>query len=288
MFIWNLISAGLVAISALASAVTANAMSPNNVICGSLASDAFKEMSKQLAKGEAIDRSLGRRSTQEIDVSVYVHVVASSQKKNDGYISDETVHSQLQVLRSDYEPVGISFSLKSIDRTINATWAKGVDLERMWQSVRNGTYNELNIWIVPGFYHYGLCSYPAAGEDLEYASYVDGCTIHSGTVPGGQEKKYNLGKTLTHEVGHWFGLLHTFEGGCKGDGDSIDDTPAEASPSNGCPEGRDTCPDDPGLDPIHNFMDYSTDACFREFSLGQVERMKGVWSAYRAWAAKEP
>lgn len=128
----------------------------------------------------------------------------------------------------------------------------------MWYYLHNGSYNDLNIWFIPTFQnYYGLCTLPALGEDLGSFAYQDGCTIRSETVPGGSATNYNLGKTLTHEVGHWFGLLHTFEGGCEGDGDYIDDTPAQASATNGCPEQRDSCPDKPGLDPIHNFMDYS-------------------------------
>ena len=73
---------------------------------------------------------------------------------------------------------------------------------------------------------------------------------------------YNLGKTSVHEVGHWFGLLHTFQDNTcdAGDvGDYIDDTPQESVSTDGCPVGKDSCPSSPGNDPVHNFMDYSTD-----------------------------
>ncbi|RFU75091.1 metalloprotease, partial [Trichoderma arundinaceum] len=199
---------------------------------------------------------------------------------------DEALNRQFQVLKTDYAPTGISFSLKSIDKTINETWANNTDLKRMWHTLRKGGYNELNLWFIPTLGNYGFCTLPASSEDVAYAFYEDGCTIRSDTVPGGRAKEYNLGKTVTHEVGHWFGLLHTFEGGCEGEGDYVDDTPAQASPSSGCPEGRDSCPDKPGLDPIHNFMDYSYDACYKEFTPGQVDRMRKVWSGYRAWAVE--
>jgi hypothetical protein len=55
-----------------------------------------------------------------------------------------------------------------------------------------------------------------------------------------------------------FGLLHTFQGNsCSGSGDSIADTPQQISATSGCPIGRDSCPSVAGLDPIHNYMDYS-------------------------------
>ena len=70
-------------------------------------------------------------------------------------------------------------------------------------------------------------------------------------------------------------------GGCLGPGDYVDDTPAELSPSMGCFDFRDTCPADPGKDPIHNYMDYSPDACMHEFTTGQIERMQAMIVTYR-------
>lgn len=130
------------------------------------------------------------------------------------------------------------------------------------------------------------CTFPvnSTNPTFETSVMMDGCTLAAQTVPGGTKEGYNLGKTATHEVGHWFGLYHTFYGGCTY-GDGIDDTPAQEIPGSvevGCEKPIDSCPDQPGDDPMFNYMDYTGDACYREFTPGQKARMFENFEAYRA------
>lgn len=178
---------------------------------------------------------------------------------------------QLTVMNDNYAPHGISFTLAGTDRTINSDWAVDGDELAMKKSLRQGDYKTLNVYFqkeIGGAF--GYCYFPTSVTTGSDNFYLDGCSILYTTVPGGSATNYNEGKTVTHEVGHWFGLYHTFQGSsCSGSGDSVADTPQQLSPTSGCPEGRDSCPNVAGLDPIHNYMDYSYDSCYEEFTAGQ-------------------
>lgn len=136
----------------------------------------------------------------------------------------------------------------------------------------------LNIWVVNTINNFGQ-----AGTILGYAQFPwDNSETTDGIVMRADQVAAN-NKTLTHEIGHYLGLLHTFQGGCgstcTNSGDFICDTPPSDKPTNGCPSPTyNTCSsDNPNLpDMYENFMDYSN--CSRMFTLGQKARMDGIFS----------
>ena len=165
--------------------------------------------------------------------------------------------AQLQVLKDTFAPSGFTWNFKGVEWTVNETWAVDGDELAMKKALRQGTYRTLNVYFqkeIGG--NLGYCYFPDTITPGSDEFYLDGCSILFSSVPGGSATNFNEGKTVTHEVGHWFGLYHTFQGGCDGAGDEVADTPAQSSPTSGCPIGRDSCPAK-GLDPIHNYMDYS-------------------------------
>jgi hypothetical protein len=129
----------------------------------------------------------------------------------------------------------------------------------------------------------GLLGWATFPWDLEGDPDMDGCVMLYSTFPGGTEAPYNEGQTTTHEAGHWFGLLHTFQGGCDGTGDEVDDTVAHLDSNFGCPpDGNNGACSQQEKAPIHNYMNYTDDACMTEFTKGQTERMQDMIQTYRS------
>ncbi|KAI1469882.1 Metalloprotease [Daldinia caldariorum] len=240
--------------------------------------------SQALLANERTMRAKGElRALRSFSVNTYFHVVASSTSLADGYLTQQMIDDQLDVMNADYGAHGITFNLVDTDWTVNSNWAADGDEITMKRALRKGTYSDLNIYFLGdlGGGLLGYCYFPGNFAEGSTDFYLDGCTILAQSVPGGDAAPYNLGGTAVHEVGHWMNLYHTFQGGCNGAGDSVDDTPAQRSASSGCPVGRDSCPGG-GVDPIHNYMDYSDDACYEEFTAGQEDRMYSSWSTYRS------
>jgi Pregnancy-associated plasma protein-A len=217
-------------------------------------------------------------------INVYFHVINSGSSVAQGNISDQMIASQISVLNAAFASSGWSFNLVSTDRTTNATWFNGcygnLSTETAFKSaLRQGSADDLNLYSCnPSNGILGYATFPS-----NYASKpaLDGVVLLYSSLPGGSAAPYNLGDTGTHEVGHWMGLYHTFQGGCNGAGDSVDDTPAEKSAAYGCPVNRDTCRNKAGVDPITNFMDYTDDSCMDRFSVGQDTRMDSLFTTYR-------
>ncbi|PUU77819.1 extracellular metalloprotease [Tuber borchii] len=241
------------------------------------------EASQTFAQGAA-DVENNRQATEAapITISVWFHVLRAGTLVSQGNIPDSQITAQLDVMNNDYTSTRFKFTLAGITRTTNPSWFYEYDTGSMRAALRRGDYKTLNLYSQNLTNdNFGYCNFP----NKPTASVIqdDGCAIHYDTTPGGSIENYNLGRTATHETGHWLGLYHTFEGGCTG-GDYISDTPAIKTPTKGCPAGKNTCtgPSYPGDDPIHNFMDWSYDACMTEFTPGQATRMVQMWKKYRA------
>ncbi|MFT3914538.1 MAG: zinc metalloprotease [Anaeromyxobacteraceae bacterium] len=214
-------------------------------------------------------------------IPVYVHVIHNTDGSG-GAPTTSQINSQISVLNAAYAPSSFSFSLVSVDHANNSSWytcTGGTCETQMKNALRQGGSNALNLYL--NNMGSGLLGWATFPWNYASSPKMDGVVVLYSSLPGGTAAPYNLGDTATHEVGHWLGLYHTFQGGCNGTGDGVSDTPAEKSAAFGCPTGRDSCKSKAGLDPITNFMDYTDDACMNTFSAGQNSRANTMWASYR-------
>jgi Pregnancy-associated plasma protein-A len=223
-----------------------------------------------------------------ITIQTWVHVIRRDTTVAGGNIPDRWIRDQISVLNRSFSgatggaATGFRFELAGTTRTTNPKWftvfATGTD-KAMKSALKVGGLDTLNMYTAN--LGHNLLGWAYLAQDAAKVGALDGVVVHYQSLPGGGFEIYSEGDTATHEVGHWLDLFHTFEGGCRGEGDMIDDTAPEASPAFNCPTGRDTCVA-AGLDPITNFMDYTQDSCMFEFTPGQAVRMQQAWAAFRA------
>jgi hypothetical protein len=230
-------------------------------------------------------------------VPVAVHVIYRRENA-DHNISDAQIQSQITILNQDFRGQGggidseIEFCLAGIRRIENKDHyqvQKGVNDVQAKALSQAPPQNFLNIWVVDELKGNGgntIAGFAQLPDKLTSDPQTDGVMIadqhfgNVGTATSGSP--LDLGRTATHEVGHWLNLLHTHEiPGCDGPqncfvtGDCCCDTPPQAGSNIGCPTGLNSCQtDQPDLpDPIHNYMSYSFDACMNMFTTCQISRM---------------
>lgn len=253
-----------------------------------------------------------------VTIPVVVHVIHNTVQQN---ISNEQIQSQIDRLNKDFRNLNtdklasthpffgvtadaeIEFCLATIDPSGNPTTgitrtattkAQFADNDSMKFADKGGhpawdATKYLNIWVcnLAG----DLLGYAQLPGDLTFSAATDGVVIDFecfGTM-GTAKPPFNLGRTATHEIGHWLNLRHIWgddEGlanKCSGS-DNVADTPNQEVSTNGCPTGvvTDACTTtSPGI-MYHNFMDYTDDACMVMFTALQKTRMHAVFGAARS------
>jgi hypothetical protein len=236
----------------------------------------------------------GVRLPRHVNIPVYVHVIRGTHRSERHTAGPVQVRRMIKVLNKGFHggeskantPTRFDFKLRHIDYTRRDGWYhtylfRPLD-KQMRRALHRGGKRSLNIYIngggKPGQPVLGWTTFPWKQRSQPL---LDGVSVNWRAMPWGTLKRYHQGDTIIHETGHWLGLFHTFEGGCNPPGDKVADTPYERYPSFACDTRSDTCPGKPGLDPVHNFMDYSWDSCMNQFTPDQVARMDRSFVKYR-------
>jgi hypothetical protein len=245
--------------------------------------------------------------------TVYIPIVFHIVMQNPSLVTDAQIQAQIDTLNKDYagkngdstkilsafKPLFghslLQFKIAArtpnnepttgITRTVTTAASYSMNDSRVKYSAQGGA----DIWDRDRFFNVWITN--ISGGILGYATFPqgssaaeDGVVIHYSSLPGGSSP-YDRGRTLTHETGHYFSLIHIWgdENQCSGS-DDIDDTPNQASATSGCPTGAktDICSTvAPGI-MYENFMDYTNDACMVMFTKDQVTRMQEALDLYRS------
>ncbi|HUS02270.1 MAG TPA: zinc metalloprotease [Chitinophagaceae bacterium] len=244
---------------------------------------------KTIASGENL-----RLVNGVIEIPVVVNVLYRTAEEN---ISDAQIQSQIDVLNADYNNtntdlrkvpsiftssignVGVRFVLQNIVRKYaNVTvWPANDAMKFSKKGGIDATdpAHNLNIWVCNLDLYLGYAYYPGIRDAIDgvvilYSAFGSRAIYHQGTYI----RDYDLGRTASHEVGHWMNLIHIWgdDGSSCSGSDRVDDTPNQAGENYGCPSFPHISCSNSG-DMSMNYMDYTDDACMYMFSKGQVARM---------------
>lgn len=262
-----------------------------------------------------------------VTIPTVFHILYANANQN---IPDARIFAQLDVMNDDYRRMNadtintpsvfnsvkadteIMFCLAQRDPNNNPT----TGIHRVSTTVSSFSSNDAmkftaqggtDIWDRNKYLNIWVCN--LGGGLLGYATFPGGPASTDGVVclyssiggpsSPGTANPYHLGRTATHEVGHWLNLHHTFNGGCSGltantcasQGDQVCDTPPDQTSTFGCPgNSPNTCTESSPFPPpytmnmidmIQNYMDYTDDACMNIFTLGQKTRMNNALNGSR-------
>jgi hypothetical protein len=261
-----------------------------------------------------------KKALQIINIPVVVHVLWHKPIEN---ISTEQIMSQMDVLNEDFRlknsdtlpqthpfwkymaDTQINFCLANTDENGNATTGitrtytdsisfKGQGYEKYTASGGKDNWDPtqyLNLWVCNLDSSSGnTLGYSAFPAEMAISPADDGVVIRyetfgrTGTAGSGGWTYNSLGRTATHEVGHWFNLNHIWGDDTCGD-DLVIDTPPAYESNYGCNgfpyNANSACGSDLNGEMFMNYMDYSDDDCMNMFTLGQAERMQAVLNGER-------
>ena len=232
------------------------------------------------------------------EIPVVFHVIQNT--SGSGYLSPSQIQDQVDILNEDFQAIPgspgapgsdamIRFRLATTDPqgvpstgityTTNNNWFS--DNGNYWNTLAWDTHHYLNIYTnTAGGYLGYVPDFPQGGIVGQDSDRV----VVAYDAVGYTSGSYNLGRTATHEIGHYLGLYHTFDGGCGSSsncystGDLICDTNTQSGPTWNCPNNSSSCGN---ADPFHNYMDYSYDVCMWEFTPEQVNRMRCTLEYWR-------
>ncbi len=257
-------------------------------------------------RNEIQNSGIPQRSSDSIKtIPVVVHVIHLGGSEN---ISDAQIQSQIDVLNEDFRKMaGTNGDGGGVDTEIEFCLAKKTPDGKCTNGIvrinsllsnhltyQRSQLKELSYWDNTRYLNmYVVKTINGTSGILGYSSFPGGPPDEDGIVVRHNyfgrigTASTSLGRTTTHEIGHWFGLYHTFNNGCGTDvcldGDYVCDTPPVSAPNYGCPSSVNSCSNDsPDIpDQVDNYLDYSNDNCKSMFTTGQKIRMHATLNSLR-------